>query len=199
MTVARRKAAHAQRGKAELNPHDALVLLTAEHNEIDKLAREFERLRKTADSVDKGKAALRLCHALERYAAIKHEVFYPAADAVLAGEDKELLGKAQVKHDGIQDLIEKVGEHAGRRSVVRRYGDRAGRAGRPADEAGRGGALPAAAPFAPRPFGDRRAHGGAQDRAWHRAHRSRTGAPGPQGHERPLARNRGRRRSVDFL
>ena len=58
MTVARRKAAHAQRGKAELNPHDALVLLTAEHNEIDKLVREFERLRKTADPVDKGKAAL---------------------------------------------------------------------------------------------------------------------------------------------
>ena len=83
MTVARRKAAHAQRGKAELKPHDALVLLTAEHNEIDKLAREFDRLRKAADAVDKGKAALRLCHALERYAAIKHEVFYPAADAVL--------------------------------------------------------------------------------------------------------------------
>ena len=107
MTVARRKAAHAQRGKAE-NPHDALVLLTAEHNEIDKLAREFERVRKTADSIEKGKAALRLCHALERYAAIKHEVFYPAADAVLTGEDRELLGKAQVKHDGIQDLIEKI-------------------------------------------------------------------------------------------
>ena len=108
MTVARRKAARAQRGKAELNPHDALVLLTAEHNEIDKLAREFERIRKTAAPVDKGKAALRLCHAFERYAAIKHEVFYPAAAAVLAGEDKELLGKAQVKHDGIQGLIGKV-------------------------------------------------------------------------------------------
>lgn len=108
MTVARRKAAHAQRGKAELEPHDALVLLTAEHNEIDKLAREFERLRKAADAVDKGKAALRLCHALERYAAIKHEVFYPAADAVLADDDKELVAKAQVKHDGIQDLVEKV-------------------------------------------------------------------------------------------
>jgi hypothetical protein len=110
MTVARKKAAHAQRGKAELEPHDALVLLTAEHNEIDKLGREFERLRKTADAVDKGKAALRLCHALERYAAIKHEVFYPAADAVLADEDKKFLGEAQVKHDGIQDLIEKVGD-----------------------------------------------------------------------------------------
>jgi hypothetical protein len=108
MTVARRKAAHAQRGKAEAKPHDALILLTAEHNEIDKLAREFERLRKGADGVDKGKAALRLCHALERYAAIKHEVFYPAADSVLTGEDKERLAEAQVKHDGIQDLIEKV-------------------------------------------------------------------------------------------
>lgn len=108
MTAARRKAAHAQRGRTEVKPHDALVLLTAEHNEIDKLAREFERLRKAADTVDKGKAALRFCHALERYAAIKHEVFYPAADAVLAGEDQELLGKAQVEHDGIQDLIEKV-------------------------------------------------------------------------------------------
>jgi hypothetical protein len=107
MTVARKKAAHAQRGKAELKPHDALVLLTAEHNEIDKLAREFERLRK-ADTVEKGKAALRLCHAFERYAAIKHEVFYPAAAAVLTGEDKDLLAKAQVKHDGIQDLIGKV-------------------------------------------------------------------------------------------
>lgn len=108
MTVARRKAAHAQRGKAELKPHDALVLLTAEHNEIDKLARAFERIRKTADPVDKGKAALRLCHAIERYAAIKHEVFYPAADAVLAGQDKDLVAKSQVEHDGIQDLIEKI-------------------------------------------------------------------------------------------
>ena len=199
MTVARRKAAHAQRGKAELNPHDALVLLTAEHNEIDKLLREFERLRKTADSVDKGKAALRVCHALERYAAIKHEVFYPAADAVLTGEDKELLGKAQVKHDGIQDLIDKVVNTPADDSVVRRYHDRAGRAGRPAHEAGRGGALPATAPFEPRPFGHRRTHGGAQDRAWHRADRSRTGAPGPQGHGRAaLARNRRRPRSVDM-
>ena len=107
MTVARRKAAHAKRGKAE-NPHDALVLLTAEHNEIDKLADGFERLHKTANSVEKGKAALRLCHALERSMTIKHEVFYPAAHGVLTGEDKELLRQAAVKDDGIHDLVEKI-------------------------------------------------------------------------------------------
>ena len=113
MTVARRKAAHAQRGhtqrgRAELNPHDALVLLTADHNEIDKLVREFERLHKTGDAVARGKAALRICHAPEVDAAIKRQVFYPAAEAVLEGEDKELLGKAQVEHDGLHRLIAKI-------------------------------------------------------------------------------------------
>lgn len=108
MTVARKEAAHAQRGKAELNPHDALVLLTADHNEIDKLVREFERDRKTADSVEKGKLALRICNALEIDAAIKREVFYPAAEAALEGEDKELLGRARVEHDGIRRLILKI-------------------------------------------------------------------------------------------
>jgi hypothetical protein len=114
MTVARRKAAHAQRGQvqrggADANPHDALVLLTADHNVIAKLVREFDRARKADDPVEKGKVALRICHALEIYAAIKHEVLYPAADAVLeSDDDKALLGKARVRHDGIHELIEKV-------------------------------------------------------------------------------------------
>ena len=101
MTVARRKAAHAKRdaGKSDINPHDALVLLTADHNEIDKLVREFERRRKTADHVEKGKLALRICHAMTVHATIKKEVFYPAAEAVLEGEDRELLGKARIELD----------------------------------------------------------------------------------------------------
>jgi hypothetical protein len=108
MTVARRKAAHAQRGKAESNPHDALVLLTADHNEIDKLAREFDRLRGTSDSIEKGKAALRLCRALNVHAVIKDEVFYPAAEAVLDGKDKEALHQARVGHDSVADLIDTI-------------------------------------------------------------------------------------------
>jgi hypothetical protein len=108
MTVARRKAAHAQRGKADVNPHDALVLLMADHNEIDKLAHEFERQRKTAETVEKGKLALRICHALEVSAAVKHDVFYPAAEAVLEEKDKDLLGKARVEQDGMHRLIVKI-------------------------------------------------------------------------------------------
>ena len=114
MTVARRKAAHAQRGHtqrygAEVNPHDALVLLAAEHNEIDKLAQEFERDRRHAEPLEKGKLALRMCNALEVCAAIKHDVFYPAAEAVLEDqEEKDLLGKARVEQDGIHRLIVKI-------------------------------------------------------------------------------------------
>jgi len=108
MTTARRKAAHAQRGGADANPHDALVLLKADHNVIDKLVREYDRARKGDDPVEKGKVALRICHALEIYAVIKHEVLYPAADAVLEGDDKGLLGDARVRHQAIDELIDKV-------------------------------------------------------------------------------------------
>jgi hypothetical protein len=110
MTVARKKAAHAKRdaGKADINPHDALVLLTADHNEIEKLVREFERHHKTADPVEKGKLALRICHALILDARIKKEVFYPAAEAVLEGDDKALLETARIEHDGIRHLIAKI-------------------------------------------------------------------------------------------
>ncbi|HEX9521439.1 MAG TPA: hemerythrin domain-containing protein [Reyranella sp.] len=110
MTVAHKKAAHAKRdaGKSDINPHDALVLLTADHNEIDKLVREYERRRKTADHVEKGKLALRICHALTVHGTIKKEVFYPAAEAVLEGDDKELLDKARVEHDGLRHLIARI-------------------------------------------------------------------------------------------
>lgn len=106
MTVARRKQAH-PRARAE-NPHDALVLLTTDHREVEKLGREFDRLRKAGDPVEKGKAALRLCHVFERYAHVKREVFYPAAAAVLEGEERDLLAKAEVVHEAIDDLIEKI-------------------------------------------------------------------------------------------
>jgi len=110
MTMARKKAAHAKRdaGKADINPHDALVLLTADHNEIDKLVREFERRRKVADHVEKGKLALRFCHALAVHATIKKEVFYPAAEAVLEGDDKESPGQGADRTGRLRRLIAKI-------------------------------------------------------------------------------------------
>ena len=107
MTVARRKAAQ-DAAKAEVNPHDALVLLSTDHNEIRKLAQEFERRRKAAEPIEKGKLALRICNALRSHGRVKKEIFYPAAEAVLGGHDKELLGKARLEQDELLHLVGKV-------------------------------------------------------------------------------------------
>ncbi len=109
MSVARRKAGHAKRGAGRANPHDALVLLAADHNEIEKLILAFERRRKAADHVEKGKLALRICHALTIQATIKKEIFYPAAEAILEDEDDaELLDKARIELDGLRHLIARI-------------------------------------------------------------------------------------------
>ena len=99
----------ARKAKSEASPHDALVLLAADRREIEGLARAFDSLRKSGDPKEKGKAALRLCHAVALHAAIKRTIFYPAADAVLEGADKELLGKARVELETLDRLIDKVG------------------------------------------------------------------------------------------
>jgi hypothetical protein len=110
MSTARRMAAQAERGlaKAKASPHDALVFLTANYNEVDKLAQEFERRRRSADTVEKGKLALRICHALALQARIKKQVFYPAAAAVLEGDDRELLARTRVEQDELIHLVLRV-------------------------------------------------------------------------------------------
>lgn len=110
MTVARRKAAQARRhGDTEgVDPDDALVLMTAEHNAIEKLIREFERHAATMEGVEKGKLALRICHALANHHAIKAELLYPAAQAVLGEEDRDRVDALRVDHEVVLDLIEEI-------------------------------------------------------------------------------------------
>jgi hypothetical protein len=96
------------RTKAKTSPHDALVLLTTGNNEIGKLAQTFARRRRRADHVEKGKLALRVCHALARQAEIKRRVFYPAAEAVLDGEARELPARLRIEQDELMHLVAKI-------------------------------------------------------------------------------------------
>jgi hypothetical protein len=102
MNVARRKAAQAKR---DHGPDDALVLLTAEHNAIEKMIHEFDRHAGTMDVVEKGKLALRICHSLAIHHAVKADVFYPAAEAVLDGEGKGRVGRLRADQQVVLDLI----------------------------------------------------------------------------------------------
>ncbi|WP_421994556.1 hemerythrin domain-containing protein [Reyranella sp.] len=87
---------------------DALALLTAGSRAIEQLGRAFARRPNTADRVETGKLALRVCHALGVHAAIKEEVFYPAAEAVLAPERQELVAVSRRDQDEIGHLVEAV-------------------------------------------------------------------------------------------
>jgi hypothetical protein len=100
--------AQGERSGSKASPHDALVLLTAGHDEVDGLAQEFARRRHSGDTVEKGKLALRLCHALARQAKIRKQVFYPAADAVLEGDDKELVARLRIEQDELMHLVAKI-------------------------------------------------------------------------------------------
>ncbi|MFO1081486.1 MAG: hypothetical protein U1E23_12780 [Reyranellaceae bacterium] len=81
---------------AASSPHDALVLLDTFEEEVGKLIREFARRRKALSPLDKGKLALRLCRALVLQGRVKEEVLYPAAEAVLDGDDLEIVAKARI-------------------------------------------------------------------------------------------------------
>ncbi len=108
MAVARRKAAQATNTGHGDGRHDALALLAESHNATAKLSREFERRRKAADTVEKGKLALRICRELDIQAALKREVFYPAALAVLDDDGRRMVDRLLVEHDAIRRLIVKV-------------------------------------------------------------------------------------------
>ena len=86
--------------------HDALALLTADHNEIEKLGREFERTRKSLDTAAKGKLALRFSHFLLRHIAVKQEVLYPSARAVLDEATRDAVDKAAVALGELRRQVE---------------------------------------------------------------------------------------------
>ncbi|MDI1286581.1 MAG: hemerythrin domain-containing protein [Reyranella sp.] len=68
----------------------------------------YQRRRRHADRLEKGKLALRICQALTVHGTLKKEIFYPVVAAVLDGESDELLCRANVEQDGIQGLISKI-------------------------------------------------------------------------------------------
>jgi hemerythrin superfamily protein len=94
--------------KGKLKPHDALALLAADHEAVAALFRDYERSRKSATRVDKGKRALRICHQLAIHAAIEEEIFYPAAAAVLGRNGQDLLAEARIEHGIVEQLVARL-------------------------------------------------------------------------------------------
>ncbi|MDI1260398.1 hemerythrin domain-containing protein [Aquabacterium sp.] len=96
----------AAKTKAKTTP-DAVQLLTADHKEVKKLFKDYEKLVK-ADGGEAEKQALaeHICLLLTVHAKIEEEIFYPAAGQATKAED--LLKEAVVEHASAKDLIAQI-------------------------------------------------------------------------------------------
>jgi hemerythrin-like domain-containing protein len=107
-TTATRRGTRTRRGPAT-RPQDAVALLKAEHDQVNRLFEEFERATRSRGanaSNRKADLAAEICHQLTIHATIEEEIFYPAAgDAV---KDEGLIPEATVEHQSAKELIAKI-------------------------------------------------------------------------------------------
>lgn len=86
---------------------DAIVLLKADHAEVKKMYKEYEKLVDgEADAATRGALATRICHALTAHATAEEELFYPAAREALT--DEEMVDHADVEHACAKELITQI-------------------------------------------------------------------------------------------
>jgi hemerythrin superfamily protein len=81
---------------------DAVALLTADHDKVKKLFREFERCDAAHQGL-KHDLAQQICMDLTIHATIEEEIFYPAARAE-TGEQKQ-VDEALEEHGTIKELV----------------------------------------------------------------------------------------------
>ena len=88
---------------------DALELLRKDHEDVDRLFKDYEELVDADCSPeDRRLMSTRICGMLAVHAMIEEEVFYPAARAARVGSD--LLDEAEIEHGSMKELIAHIGE-----------------------------------------------------------------------------------------
>jgi hypothetical protein len=93
--------------KSAGSANEAVKLLTADHREVRKLFKDYEKLvDQEADDAEKKALAEQICDMLTVHAEIEEEIFYPAARGAL--EEQDLLDEAEVEHASAKDLISQI-------------------------------------------------------------------------------------------
>ena len=88
-------------------PSDAIELLLQDHRKVEELFKQFEKLAED----DEDAAALVIetaCMELTVHDRIEMEIFYPAVREAADEEVEDLLDEAEVEHEGVRELIEKL-------------------------------------------------------------------------------------------
>lgn len=86
---------------------DAIDLLTADHDKVKKLFRNFSKLKKVPGD-EKSALVSQICTELLIHSEIEEEIFYPAAREAI--KKKELIDEANVEHTSAKMMIEELQE-----------------------------------------------------------------------------------------
>jgi len=83
---------------------DAIALLIADHKRVQKLFKDFDKLKEADGSAaDKAVIVQQICTELTIHAQIEEEIFYPAVRKPI--KDDDLMDEAEVEHAGAKELI----------------------------------------------------------------------------------------------
>jgi iron-sulfur cluster repair protein YtfE (RIC family) len=86
---------------------DAFELLMQDHREVESLFREFEYLQQNRENT--GRVIANACAELKIHDTLETEIFYAAVQEAADNEAIDRLpGEAEVEHDQILELIEKL-------------------------------------------------------------------------------------------
>jgi hemerythrin superfamily protein len=95
------------RAKQSAKTQDALKFLKSDHDEVENLFEQYERL-KEKDESKKEDLIEQICTALTVHAQLEEEIFYPAARNALEEDGEALLDEAEVEHGSIKSLVEQL-------------------------------------------------------------------------------------------
>src|SRR6478609_148983 len=87
---------------------DAIELLKQDHRTVEDLFKQFEKL-KDEDEEAAAEIIEAACTELQIHDKIETEIFYPAVREQAEEEEiEDLLDEAEVEHEGVRELIEKI-------------------------------------------------------------------------------------------
>jgi hemerythrin-like domain-containing protein len=88
--------------------HDAISLLTADHDKAKALFAEYQRIRSTGTAAEKFEIAKQVCGDLLIHIAIEEALFYPPVRKSI--EEKDLVKEGEEEHEEAKELIRQLGD-----------------------------------------------------------------------------------------
>ncbi|HUP95245.1 MAG TPA: hemerythrin domain-containing protein [Burkholderiales bacterium] len=86
----------------------AIDLLKQDHREVEMLFKEFEQLHEQGEDAATEPVIQTACIELKIHDKLETEIFYPAIRAEAGEEETDLLDEAEVEHDTVRELIQKL-------------------------------------------------------------------------------------------